>query len=295
MVVGNVRARLASYIQITRITNSIYAAVYTLVGAYLAAGPLALAEPASWVAAAVVALVVAYGFVINDYVDVTVDAYSKPGRPLPAGALARRDALVFGLALAGLALALATTLGPAMAGFALGTVILAAYYSLALKSTVLWGNACMGLLIGSIAVFGALSTGAVPARVWAVAALIWLFDLSHEILKTTADHAGDGQASLATVATVFGVPAALRIFQLTALLFCAAALLPWLGGLAPASYLWLVLPCAILPTLLVIAMLARDGSDPTIASALKIMRYMWISNLLPILAIGADSISKATG
>lgn len=287
MVASSVRAQVGEYIQITRISNSAYAAVYTLVGAYLAGGLPAVAMPTSLAAALVVALVVAYGFVINDYIDVTVDSYSKPQRPLPAGRLARRDALIFGLALVGLALALAAIrLGVPLALFALGTVGLASVYSLFLKGTVLWGNACMGLLIGSIALFGALAAGALPRRVWLVAGLMWLFDMTHEILKTTVDYAGDGQANLATVATVFGVPGALLVFRGFALAFCLLALLPWVFGAASLTYLVLVLVCAVLPTLGVVWLLAGDGSDAMIARALRIMRYMWVSNLLPIIALG---------
>jgi hypothetical protein len=35
----------------------------------------------------------------------------------------------------------------------------------------------------------------------------------------------------------------------------------------------------------VVLMLARDHSDTTITQALRIMRYMWISNLLPIVLL----------
>jgi 4-hydroxybenzoate polyprenyltransferase len=277
------RYRVASLAQITRYTNSIYAAAYTLVGAFLSGGAAAVRSPVGWGAATVVGLVVAYGFVINDYVDVTVDSYSKPQRPIPAGRIARGSALWLAFALAGAALLLAASLGPALSLFAIGTTLLATLYSFALKGTVLWGNACMALLIAAIPLYGGLAGGGVTPLIWVVAGLMWLFDFSHEILKTTADWAGDGRAGLRTVATVLGVAGAVRVFQLSGLLFIGVALLPWLAGLAGAAYLLALLPCAILPTVAVIVMLARSHDDATISAALKIMRYMWISNLLPIL------------
>lgn len=282
VAVTSMRYQVASLAQITRYTNSIYAAVYTLVGAYLAGGAGALG-PHSLGAALVVGLVVAYGFVINDYVDVQVDSYSKPQRPIPAGRIARGAALWLALALAGLALILAASLGPGLGLFALSTTLLATLYSFALKGTVLWGNACMALLIASIPLYGGLAGGGATALVWVVAGLMWLFDFSHEILKTTADWRGDGQAGLRTVATAFGVAGAVRIFQVAGLLFIGVALLPWLAGLAGMAYLLALLPCAVLPTLAVIVMLARRSDDPTITLTLKIMRYMWVSNLLPIM------------
>ncbi|NNJ09803.1 UbiA family prenyltransferase [Chloroflexales bacterium ZM16-3] len=283
MVVSTMRYRVASLAQITRYTNSMYAAVYTLVGTYLSGGATAALALRSWGAAAVVGLVVAYGFVINDYVDIQVDGYSKPHRPIPAGKIAREAALWLALALAGAALLLAASLGPALALFALCTTLLATIYSFALKGTVLWGNACMALLIASIPLYGGLAGGGISALVGIVAGLMWLFDFSHEILKTTADWRGDGRAGLRTVATAFGVRGAVRIFQAAGLLFIGVALLPWISGLIGASYLLALLPCAVLPTVAVIVMLARSTDDATITLALKIMRYMWISNLLPIL------------
>jgi geranylgeranylglycerol-phosphate geranylgeranyltransferase len=269
--------------QITRYTNSIYAAVYTLVGAFMSGGVAAIRSPTSWGAAVVVGLVVAYGFVINDYVDVTVDSYSKPLRPIPAGRIGRGEALWLALVLASAALLLASSLGTSLGLFALGTTLLATIYSFALKGTVLWGNACMALLIAAIPLYGGLAGGGITILVWVVAGLMWLFDFSHEILKTTADWEGDGRAGLRTVATALGVTGAVRVFQLIGLLFIGVALLPWLAGLAGPAYLLALLPCAVLPTVAVIALLARSTDDVTITLALKIMRYMWISNLLPIL------------
>lgn len=287
MIYTTARYHATSIVQITRWTNSVYAGMYTLVGAFLA-GDLAAAT--SWTAlraALVVGLVVAYGFVINDYRDVVVDSIGKPQRPIPAGRMRRRAALTLALVLAGLALALALSLGLAMTLFALGTIAVAAIYSYMLKSTVLAGNACMGMLIGAIPLYGGLSTGAVPPQVWVVAGLMWLFDFSHEILKTTADWEGDGAAGLHTVATAFGVRGAVRIFQAAAFIFLLVAMLPIWLGLGGLPYLVALVPCAILPTLAAAGMLGHSQSDAIIARALRVMRLMWITNLVPILLLMA--------
>ncbi|NJM07625.1 UbiA family prenyltransferase [Candidatus Gracilibacteria bacterium] len=283
------RARLANLADITRFTNSLYGALYTLLGAYLADGTAALGRSESWGAALVVAIVIAYGFVINDYRDVREDSFGKAHRPIPSGRISRDAALRLAWALAALALLVALPLGPTMLLFALGTTALATLYSFGLKGTVLLGNASMATLIAAIPLYGALASGAVPPVIWIVAGLMWLFDFSHEILKTTADWQADAAAGLHTVATVFGVEGALRIFQATALAVLAVAWLPWAVGQAPLIYLLALVPCAILPTLAVVVVLARNSSDATIARALRIMRYMWISNLLPIVLLGKKS------
>lgn len=286
MITGTARTQMGGLVAMMRYTNSLYAAMYTLIGAYLAGGVTAAFAVPAGVAALVVGLTVAYGFVINDYRDVVEDGYQKPQRPIPAGRVVRRDALTFAVALAGSALLLALTLGSQLAAVALGCVAVATLYSFALKSSVLWGNACMASLIAAIPVYGALTTGSVSQLVWIVAGLMWLFDFSHEILKTTADYAGDKRAGLRTVATAFGIPGAVRIFQLTVLLFLVVAGLPTLLGIAPLIYMLALIPCAILPTLAVVWMLLRSTSDSTITQALKIMRYMWLTNLIPILILG---------
>ncbi|NTU78949.1 MAG: UbiA family prenyltransferase [Chloroflexales bacterium] len=285
MVASGARTQAAGLFQVTRFTNSLYAGAYTLVGAYLAGGLTGALSASPLLAAIVVGLVIAFGFVINDYVDVEVDTLAKPYRPIPAGTLARRDALAFAAALAGLAMAAAVLLGPTMALIAAATIGIAALYSFALKATVLVGNACMGLLIATMPLYGALAAGGVTSAVWVVAGLMWLFDFSHEVLKTTADHVGDRAAGLSTVATALGVPGAVRVFQLIALLFCAVALLPWPLGLASWAYAIAMLLCALLPILGIIALLARSTDDATITLALKVMRYLWITSLLPTLLL----------
>jgi geranylgeranylglycerol-phosphate geranylgeranyltransferase len=279
------RVQLTNLADITRFTNSLYGAVYTLVGAYLAAGAAALLRPEIWGAALVVAIVIAYGFVINDYRDVREDSIGKAYRPIPSGRISRPTALRLAWLLASVALLVALLLGPTMLLFAMATTALATLYSFGLKGTVLLGNASMATLIAAIPLYGALATGTIPTVVWIVAGLMWLFDFSHEILKTTADWRGDAAAGLRTVATTFGVAGAVRIFQVAALAVLAVAWLPWALGFASLAYLLTLIPCAVLPTLLVVLMLARDHSDTTITQALRIMRYMWISNLLPIVLL----------
>ncbi|MBP1466308.1 UbiA family prenyltransferase [Candidatus Chloroploca sp. M-50] len=289
MVASGVRQQLIGLFEVTRFTNSLYAGMYTLVGAYLSGGIVALWSGAAWVSAVIVGLVVAFGFVINDMVDVEVDRLAKPHRPLVAGRLSQADARIFALVLASLALGLALVLGWLPMALVATTLALATFYSFVLKGTVLLGNVCMGVLIALIPLFGALAGGGITLAVWVVAGLMFLFDVSHEVLKTTADHEGDRAAGLTTVATYAGVPGAIRIFQLLALLFCLVALLPWPLGLASWAYALALVPCALLPTLFVIVLLLRSTSDETITLSLKIMRYMWITNLLPILLLSSRS------
>lgn len=91
---------------------------------------------------------------VNDVVDASVDALSKPHKPIPAGLVSRRGAMVIGVAsgLAGLALSLLIG-GPVVAG--LGAAVLGAglAYDLALKPTV-YAGLCYAVAFMAVPVYG---------------------------------------------------------------------------------------------------------------------------------------------
>ena len=83
--------RALAFVRLARVDRAAVAAGYTLLGAYLA--DIALPDlSAATRAAVVVLLTVCFGFVLNDYRDVETDASAKPYRPLPSGAVSRRQA-----------------------------------------------------------------------------------------------------------------------------------------------------------------------------------------------------------
>ena len=286
MTVLVTRQQALGLVELTRGTSCLYAGAYTLVGAWLAQGIDGLRMPQAWLAALIVVLVAAYGFAINDYLDREVDRIEKPNRPLPAGRITPSIALGFSAVVALVAWLLSWSLGAPAALFTAATIALTGLYSLRLKNTVLIGNAAMATLIASISLFGAFVLGPIPLVVWIIAGLMWLFDCSHEVLKTTADHAGDRQAGLQTIATAWGVRGAVLVCIGFLVSFLGVALLPWGLGLAGWPYLLCLAIGGLLPSLLVIGRLLRDQTMLTITFTLKVMRWMWITNLLPILALG---------
>ncbi len=278
-------ARLGAILHITRPQIAAQAAAYTVLGAYLNQG-LPFSRPDIVVIAAlVVALVVAFGFVSNDYVDLEIDRVNRPERPLPAGELSRNGALWLAGLLVIAAVAVAWLLPPLLFCIACANIILTVAYSLLLKRTVLLGNMAMALLNSSVLVFGGLATGAVSPLVWAVAGMSFVYTLGQEVLYTVDDIAGDAQLGLVTTAIYFGVGPSLSLFRaLMVLVMLLALILWWLAALSPLVLAALLL-CTVLPLALWIVPLTLQGEPRAIARACHTLPFIRLISLFPLVLL----------
>ena len=277
--------RILGLAQITRLDSCLMAMLYTLLGVHLAAGPSQILSARALHASFVVLLVVAFGFVVNDYRDVVADGYGKPDRPIPSGRISRTAAGRLAGLLAVCAVVSAWRLGPAMLGIALGTVLLSAVYSYSLKDTLLLGNAAMAGLNATIVLYGALAVGPITAGAWAASVLILLYTFSQEILYAVEDHDGDRRAGLRTTATRLGARAALGLYRACALAFVAAALVPWFLDIGSDRYLYAIATCSVLPTIGVVVMLTIRVDARTIRYAVYLTWYVWFTSIIPIVLL----------
>ena len=266
-------------IQITRPHNCLAAALASLLGAYLSGGSAHLLSSPVVRAATVVGLTVGACNVANDYRDVAADRVDKPHRPIPSGRVSRRAAEKLAAVLTLAALGVAGTLGRWPAAIALTTAILGIGYSHCLKSTVLLGNGVIGLLCGATVIYGGLAAGDLTPQVGVAGLLISLFVFTREILKALADRRGDISAGVRTVATQFGTPVSLRLFQTFAIVFVVAALAPWFLHLAGDRYLYAMVPGSILPTVVIAILLGLRLTDHTIHLSLRVTKWLWFSSL----------------
>lgn len=278
--------RLAALIHVTRPQIAAQAAAYTLLGAYLSAELRAALTPLTALAALIVALVVAFGFVINDYADADLDHLSKPERPIPAGAVSRPQAVAIALILAALILALSLFTPLVLQLIALLNLVLTAAYSLALKRTVLLGNLTMALLNSSILLFGSLAAGGLAPLIWAVVAMSFLYTLAQEVLYTVDDAEGDARAGIVTTAVAFGVGPALHLFRalISLALLCAAAPL-WLAPVV-SLYLPALLLCVVLPVAAYILPLTLRATPATISQACAGVKLVRLAGLVPLVLLG---------
>jgi geranylgeranylglycerol-phosphate geranylgeranyltransferase len=273
-------------VQITRPHNCLGAALASLLGAYLTGGTAHLLAPSVMRAAIVVGLVVAACNVVNDYRDVAADRIDKPHRPIPSGRVSRRAAGGLALVLALTAFGVAWTLGPwPMAAIALATTVLGIGYSYYLKSTVLLGNGIVGLLSASTVIYGGLAAGGLTPQVTVASMLVSLFVFAREILKAIADRRGDVLAGVRTVATRFGTPASLRLFQILAIVFVVAALAPWFLHLAENRYLVAMVAGSVLPTVVIAILLGLRLTEGTIHLSLRVTKFLWFSSLFAMVML----------
>jgi geranylgeranylglycerol-phosphate geranylgeranyltransferase len=269
-------------LELVRIDKPLAAAMYALLGAYLAAPPGAPWSARTLAAAAVVGLITAFGLVINDYCDVAVDSIGKPQRPIPSGRVSRRLAGAFAWTLAAAALAISAMLGADLAVFALGAVGLSAAYSYRLKNTLLLGNAAVGLLVAAVLVYGALTVGRVTAGVWMAAVITFPYLLAQEALFNLEDEEEDRAAGLRTTATQLGAERAAGLVRVIFLAVMAIAVAPWALGLASDIYGAALLLCVLAPTAGLIYLLRRPLSRLAVARAVKLSRLAWVTSFVPL-------------
>ncbi|WP_067052445.1 geranylgeranylglycerol-phosphate geranylgeranyltransferase [Methanofollis ethanolicus] len=206
------------YVSITRPANSVVAGLAGVLGYLIATGTV---TPESAALIGIVALVTAAGNVINDYCDAEIDAVNRPDRPIPAGKVSRRGALIYAALLfaAGNLLALTTNLS--CLAIALFNSALLVLYATRLKGMPFVGNLAVAYLSASIFLFGGALAG--PDGLAAnlpVAGVTFLAMVAREVLKDAEDVEGDAAGGARTLPMVLGIPRTIAL----AFAFAAAAM-----------------------------------------------------------------------
>ncbi len=209
-VVGSCR-KLRAYLMLTRPHNLIASLITTLIG-WLAVyvvvhdAPLNPAYPM-----ATVALVAASGYIVNDYYDADVDAVNKPYRPIPSGAVSRREALAFSLALLVPAFVLPCLSGPMSLVFVVLNAALLYLYSYRIKEWGFLGNLVVAFEGSASIIYGGLSLAEACGRLALVRATFipslyaFLLLLGREVVKTIEDYRADAVRNVRSLPRVLGV------------------------------------------------------------------------------------------
>lgn len=276
--------RVSAFARLMRVDRGVAAALYVPVGISLSTGRAAVSLRDAVVAMLVVALLTWFGNAINDVTDRHVDALSRPERPIPSGVVSAQVAARFAWTLAAAGMALSITLGTRAAVVAAVALVLAAAYSLRLKGTLLAGNAAVGLCVGAVMVFGGVVAGHVtPPILWG-AAMTAIYCTTQEVLFNIEDEDGDRRAGQATTAARLGRGRAIRVHRLLAIAFVCVALAPVGASPGAVAYLWAVTLCAVAPTIIVLALLAR-ATESRIATAARWSRVTWVAGVIPLLLL----------
>ncbi|MFY1577628.1 heme o synthase [Verrucosispora sp. WMMD703] len=232
----DLRAVVAAYVTLTKPRIVELLLVTTVPAMMLADGGL----PSLWLVAVVLvggSLAAGAASVLNCYIDRDIDQLMRrtKRRPLPAHTVTPRNALVFGLVLAMVSVALMAVFTNLLAaGLTLAAIVYYdVVYTLWLKRTTtantFWGGACGAapVLIGWAAVTGSLSPVA-----WGLFGVVFFWQMPHFYplaMKYKDDYARAGIPMLPVVASVRRVNAEIVLF---AWLTVLTSLAVWALGLS---------------------------------------------------------------
>jgi len=177
---------------------------------------------------------------LNDYFDVMADRVNRPERPIPAGVVLEKRALVQGWGLVGGGVVLAWTVGVIPLLIAVGCVVLATVYNARLQQAPLIGNVIVSLVSGVPFLYGGAVVGNVtPALI--PCGFAFLFHVGRELIKDVEDRQGDSVAGERSFAVCYGVEASYYVVAVVYTVLIGTTFLPFLLGSYGLGYLLLVI------------------------------------------------------
>jgi len=235
-----------------RLWNAIFALACVFVGFSLAAQ--ADFTALDWfLALGISGLIFAGGNALNDCIDTEIDKSAHPSRPIPSGAISRRDALFVswgllsgGVVLSALAIVLDRNIPGAIGLISAFLIITYDYY---LKKIPLAGNITIGILGGAIFVFAG-SFGEINARHLFAAGFALLFHIAREIVKDIADLPAEEASGIRTFPAKVGVESAARLATVLLVAIVPITIVPFFLEILSLWYLGAVILFADLPIIL---------------------------------------------
>jgi geranylgeranylglycerol-phosphate geranylgeranyltransferase len=264
----------ADLVVLVRLPSCIGGGVSVLLGGYLSTGEVFGGDGRVLLAGVGVALAVAVANVVNDVIDLDIDTFGKPERPLPAGRVSATHAWFLAAFLSLVSVCLVISYGVLAALGMAGLIGLAVSYSLWFKRTVLMGNIvvalCASVPVGYIA---AITRAFNPSVIGAIV-LTFLFMLSYETLKTRADLESDARSGIRTFATEWGAVASARLFRVLIALLTVIVLAAATVSSRPVLYLVAALTVCVFALGAALRIPGREN-EAAIRPAVLLMRVAW--------------------
>ncbi|KXB04293.1 hypothetical protein AKJ49_02250 [candidate division MSBL1 archaeon SCGC-AAA382A03] len=144
------------------------------------------------------------GNTVNDYVDRKVDAINNPDRPIPAGLITPKKALITGTIFFGIGIVFAALTGKiSCLLIAILNSSFLILYAKKLKWKGLAGNLTIGYLVGSTFLFGGFAVGNIKT-VSILAAMAGFSTVGRELIKDIEDIHGDEKSGSHSFPVKFG-------------------------------------------------------------------------------------------
>lgn len=196
------------------------------------------------------ALIAAGGNAYNDYCDRELDRIQKPHRPIPAGKITEREALVLSLLCFAVGLLLAVSIGSSALLIAAGAILLLLSYSWRWKRTPLFGNLVVAYVAALAFIYGGVAVDSIRSALWA-ALLAFFFHLAREVIKDMEDLEGDAQAKANTLIVRYGLNSGRWTVDIAIILLILTLPLPYYLGNFNSQYLWIT-GLGVFPVLLLV-------------------------------------------
>ena len=267
-----------AYIELIRLHNVVATLLMVFIGYAVSARFYGLnpIPPTSeyYIAAVVVALVAAGGYVINDYFDVDIDSINKPWRPLPSGRVSLKTAYYMSVILFGTGIVVGFIFAGFISGiYALSASILLYYYSKSLKRRGLVGNLVVSFNSGSSILYGGivfaernnLFLSILPVFIPFLYAFLLVF--GREIVKGIEDYWGDKAGGARTLAVIYGPKRAFVFAALVLFTVIVLSPLPYFIGVCNYIYLFLALIVDAIIIVSIVFMLKRREVDRLVAAS----------------------------
>jgi len=262
---------LVAYIRLIRPLNGLIAFISVILGAFLSSGNI---NPISKVifASSVAFLLLSAGNALNDYYDVLTDKMNKPSRPIPAGLIKRRSALIFSIVLFLIAIGISYLIN--LNGFIIAVIVtlLLILYSAKLRNFPFLANSTVAFLTGLVFIYGGVAVKSVNGAI-IPAIFAFLFTLSREVIKDIQDIKGDQLAGMSSIPINFGKRKAILVSIIFSAILIVCSPIPYTMGYYSIYYLICVIFGVDLVLIYCIVSLLKNSSEKNSGRIATIMKF----------------------
>ncbi len=229
------------------------------------------------------------GFAINDYYDRLSDAVIKPKRPIPSGALSKKQAVAVSAVFFALGLVISALINwLSFTIILIDSLLLLVYSYLIKRKSGFAANLLMGVLTGTAFLYGqATATNTVSLISWSLYPIAF-GTIGGNVLRDIFSVEGDAKVGYPTLPQKIGNISAAKVGGVFFLLTGVLAPLPYLIGEFTVYYLPFILLWSVL---LIYSALRLFTSATTIASIHKYERIVTMSMMLLPLALIVEGIA----
>jgi geranylgeranylglycerol-phosphate geranylgeranyltransferase len=233
---------LAAIARLVRLSNNIVLSFAGIVAASTVEPPIPTTQ--MMLIFAVLFALTSGGHALNDFFDRDIDKINRPDRPIPAGAISQRQALIIGIAGLVAALGFSLLLTTWCVTLTLIDAALLVVYAAWSKVLGALKTIICAYLVASSFLIGAYTFDRVDLIIGVFTACGFFLMTARELIKDVEDLDGDSRYGARTVPILFGARFAYAVAFICITLSLVLAAIPYAMGLVNHIYLALVLLAA---------------------------------------------------